>query len=109
MLRGIVEWPLLADSGLSCVGCAPSIGKMLPRRGEGHPIRGPVGNADRAQGLGHRLRNSQAQTLPRRPALLSESGSWQRKYRARWKRMRPRNALAKHTARPLLAERGRSL
>lgn len=26
----------------------------------------PEGNADRAQGLGHRLRNSQAQTLPRR-------------------------------------------
>ena len=28
--------------------------------------RALVGNADRAQGLGHRLRNSQAQTLPRR-------------------------------------------
>ena len=27
-----------------------------------------MGNADRAQGLGHRLRKSQAQTLPRRTA-----------------------------------------
>ena len=34
-------------------------------RGEGHPFRrAPEGNADRAQGLGHRLRNSQAQALP---------------------------------------------
>lgn len=38
------------------------------RRGGGKdtPSGAPVGNADRAQGLGHRLRNSQAQTLPRR-------------------------------------------
>lgn len=30
----------------------------------------PVDNADRAQGLGHRLRKSQSQTLPRRTYLL---------------------------------------
>jgi hypothetical protein len=40
---------------------------MSSRRGKGPSVRGaPAGNADRAQGLGHRLRNSQAQTLPHR-------------------------------------------
>ena len=38
---------------------------MICDRGEGHPERDTRGRkADRAQGLGHRLRNSQAQTLP---------------------------------------------
>ena len=38
---------------------------LIRDRGEGHPERDTRGRkADRAQGLGHRLRNSQAQTLP---------------------------------------------
>ena len=38
---------------------------LICDRGEGHPERDTRGRkADRAQGLGHRLRNSQAQTLP---------------------------------------------
>ena len=36
---------------------------LIRDRGEGHPERGTRGRkADRAQGLGHRLRKSQAQT-----------------------------------------------
>jgi len=35
---------------------------IVPWRGGRTPKEAPMGNADRAQGLGHRLRNSQAQT-----------------------------------------------
>src|SRR4051812_22760006 len=50
-------------------------------RGEGHPERDTRGRkADRAQGLGHRLRKSQTQTLPLSHSwvliLLSMTLSW---------------------------------
>lgn len=39
---------------------------LSSRRGKELRQGAPVGKADRAQGLGHRLRNGQAQSLPRR-------------------------------------------
>ena len=39
---------------------------IVPWRGGRTPKEAPMGNADRAQGLGHRLRNSQKQTVHRR-------------------------------------------
>lgn len=59
------------DRSLGAVNyIASSAMSICCRRGGGKDTSSgaPVGNADRAQGLGHRLRKSQAQTLPRRIA-----------------------------------------
>ena len=53
---------------MAALGGKLTLGRLLFGRGEGKGsllAEVPEGNADRAQGLGHRLRNSQAQSLPR--------------------------------------------
>ena len=59
---------------MSALGGKLPLRRLLFSRGEGKGsllAEVPEGNADRAQGLGHRLRKSQAQSLPRHTIEMS--------------------------------------